>query len=622
MLEGEGGEQSEEVVIPGMTSAAPPAEASSSSYGGGGGGGWQQQGSGNSQYAGRGRGGGGGVGSSGGRRGGRGGYGERRWDGGESREGGGAAAGGGAEGGAEGAPRGQYQSQYRGGGRGGGGGGGAYGGRGGYGGRGRGGGRYGAADGATDAAGTAAGGGAGAGGEERRTYKGPREALSADEVAQRAANNEAVRAAADWRALAVVLAERGGSLDGENIANMILKVARDGKPGPADAAEFEGLVAALYGWVAALAPGLRPKQVATCLYAVGRLELFNAELVEALAARSLALMGNFNSWEWSNMVWAFSRMSWSPGEAWLGQFVFWSEKRLGGFKPVELSNTISSLARLGHSPPATWLEAFAAAVAKQAPEFNTLETVNTLFGLASLGYSGGADPAAWLQPLLLGAKAPPAAGGGYGGGYGGRSVGGGGGGGGSALGAVESMRVADLTRATWALTQFDWRPSEEWLAAATRAFTSQLRYCQPSDLATISYSLAYLRAAPPPDALRLLAAQLSRAWDRLSGDELANVAMSLALWQYRPPSDRWLDELVLACRDKLSSGGCSPDGLSKVVSALPLLGQGYRLGQVVAQAQALLDGAAAAAAVSAEEASPEADAASGADTDTTAMSAA
>ena len=38
---------------------------------------------------------------------------------------------------------------------------------------------------------------------------------------------------------------------------------------------------------------------------------------------ALQLMGNFNSWEWSNMVWAFSRMSWSPGEAWLGQFVFW-----------------------------------------------------------------------------------------------------------------------------------------------------------------------------------------------------------------------------------------------------------------------------------------------------------
>lgn len=68
-------------------------------------------------------------------------------------------------------------------------------------------------------------------------------------------------------------------------------MAREGKPPASDAAEFEALVAALYGWVAALAPSLRPKQVATCLYAVGRLELFNAELVEALAARSLAVRG-------------------------------------------------------------------------------------------------------------------------------------------------------------------------------------------------------------------------------------------------------------------------------------------------------------------------------------------
>lgn len=51
---------------------------------------------------------------------------------------------------------------------------------------------------------------------------------------------------------------------------------------------------------------------------------------------------------------------------------------------------------------------------------------------------------------------------------------------------------------------------------------------------------------------------------------------------------RWLDELVITTKDKLPS--CSADALSKIVSALPLLAgdtgaQGYRLAQVVAQAQ-------------------------------------
>ena len=63
-----------------------------------------------------------------------------------------------------------------------------------------------------------------------RCTAGPREALSADEVAQRYANNEAVRTAADWRALAAVLAERGGSLDGENISNMMFRVRCWGWP--------------------------------------------------------------------------------------------------------------------------------------------------------------------------------------------------------------------------------------------------------------------------------------------------------------------------------------------------------------------------------------------------------
>ncbi len=98
----------------------------------------------------------------------------------------------------------------------------------------------------------------------------------------------------------------------------------------------------------------------------------------------------------------------------------------------------------------------------QASEFNNLEAVNTLFGLASLGFTGGPDPGSWLGPLLSGGKggsdgSAPAAGSG-------------------ARTSVASMRVADLTRTTWALTQFDWRPPEWWLEGATRAFVAQLRW--------------------------------------------------------------------------------------------------------------------------------------------------
>jgi hypothetical protein len=59
-------------------------------------------------------------------------------------------------------------------------------------------------------------------------------------------------------------------------------------------------------------------------------------------------------------------------------------------------------------------------------------------------------------------------------------------------------------------------------------------YCHPSEMAAIAYSLAYLGAAPSGDQMALLAREISRKWDRWSGDELANVAMSLALWQYKP----------------------------------------------------------------------------------------
>ncbi|PNH00539.1 Tbc2 translation factor, chloroplastic, partial [Tetrabaena socialis] len=348
-------------------------------------------------------------------------------------------------------------------------------------------------------------------GDGQRTFRGPREAMSGEALEARQANNDAVRAAADWRAVAALLESRGSSLDGENITAMLIKVARNGRPEAASSAEFEALVASLYGWVSALVPTLRPKQLATCLYAIAKLELFNAELVAALAERAVEQLGNFNGWEYSNMVWAFGRMNYTPGEDWLNLFVYWSENRLAMFKTVELSNTVGALAKLGHVPGPTWMEALTASAVRQAGDFNNLEYVNLLFGLASLGYTGGADPSAWLEPLV---------------------------GGPNGAARVAGMRVTDLTRTTWALTQFDWKPPAPWLQAASRAFVAQLRFCLPSDLATISYSLAYLHATPSPDTLKLLAFELSRCWQRLSGDELANVAMSLALWQYRPQTDR------------------------------------------------------------------------------------
>jgi hypothetical protein len=34
-------------------------------------------------------------------------------------------------------------------------------------------------------------------------------------------------------------------------------------------------------------------------------------------------MGNFQPWDYANMVWAFSRMNYSPGEEWLAAFTYW-----------------------------------------------------------------------------------------------------------------------------------------------------------------------------------------------------------------------------------------------------------------------------------------------------------
>ncbi len=59
----------------------------------------------------------------------------------------------------------------------------------------------------------------------------------------------------------------------------------------------------------------------------------------------------------------------------------------------------------------------------------------------------------------------------------------------------------------------------------------------PSDVASLLYSLAYLRAPPSSELLdkciRALG-ETSEEMQRASGDDLANAAMALATFQYQP----------------------------------------------------------------------------------------
>ncbi len=69
-------------------------------------------------------------------------------------------------------------------------------------------------------------------------------------------------------------------------------------------------------------------------------------------------------------------------------------------------------------------------------------------------------------------------------------------------------------------------------------------FTSSSNVASLLYSLAYLRAPPPPNAIDKCIQTLGTSGQELaavSGDDLANVAMALATFQYQP---RWVSGRV------------------------------------------------------------------------------
>ncbi len=68
---------------------------------------------------------------------------------------------------------------------------------------------------------------------------------------------------------------------------VVAQISKQDRPTSGDdAAAFHAVVASLYGWLATLVPSLKPKQTAMGLFSVARLELFNEELVLALANKA------------------------------------------------------------------------------------------------------------------------------------------------------------------------------------------------------------------------------------------------------------------------------------------------------------------------------------------------
>eukprot|EP00195_Chlamydomonas_chlamydogama_P017840 CAMPEP_0202894980 /NCGR_PEP_ID=MMETSP1392-20130828/4258_1 /ASSEMBLY_ACC=CAM_ASM_000868 /TAXON_ID=225041 /ORGANISM="Chlamydomonas chlamydogama, Strain SAG 11-48b" /LENGTH=659 /DNA_ID=CAMNT_0049579841 /DNA_START=154 /DNA_END=2133 /DNA_ORIENTATION=- len=392
----------------------------------------------------------------------------------------------------------------------------------------------------------------GAEGEGGRRWIG----LTPEQLAARETVNKAIAGAEGWRALSHVVTTQGSNLDAEHVSQILFRLARGNRPAdPNDRPDYDSLLSSLLGWVLALLPTYRPRQVSQTLYSLARLELWNSEVMTGLVESSTRQMGNFNSQGYSNMIWALARLNYNPGQQWLNSFMYGATKYMREFSAMDLANMASGMSKLGAVPTPEWAAAFWGVSANQAGRFSGLEFINLVMAVGTLAKDAGCQPPQeWVDAMFSANVAR----------------------------VRESTKIPDLTRTLWALSNLSAKPSKEWMDSAWRAYAQQAMYASPSDLGNIClYMGRYLAHPAPADVADRVARNTVKIYNRVSGDELASIAYLLAVSGYKA-NDRWTDDLVIAAKKLLPT--CSLMGLEMLYNALPQLGSGYRLNETVAEA--------------------------------------
>ncbi|WIA10189.1 hypothetical protein OEZ85_010392 [Tetradesmus obliquus] len=396
------------------------------------------------------------------------------------------------------------------------------------------------------------------GGQQQRERRGPNP--------EAVAVNESINAANSWRELQTILEQQSRSglqgLDPFQLVALLLKLLKLDKPTQGDdVADYQQFVASVYGWIMDRMPRFRGRQISGALYAISRLNLYNGELVTALVQASLPILHEFSAMEYVRFLDGLQRLQVAPPEEWTSQFFRSSaEKIVRTAERDELPAIFSFCQRLGMAPTPEWLATTTSAALNQLTNRDRMMRVaeyrRLIAGLAGLGWRPSPEQ---LETIV--SRSYPQLQSGY-------------------------FQVHDLVEVAWALAQWETPMPPNWAKVFAGAMMRQRRHFRPADLGSVLYSLAYLRAGPEPHQLQQLLDDLRIQFDDATGDDLANVAMALVQFGYKP-DDRYMDDFLITLKAKLPT--CTATGLSNAMSALPAMGSGYRLNEVAADAQARYD---------------------------------
>ncbi|KAF6265374.1 hypothetical protein COO60DRAFT_1042114 [Scenedesmus sp. NREL 46B-D3] len=141
-------------------------------------------------------------------------------------------------------------------------------------------------------------------------------------------------------------------LDPFQLVALLLQLLKLDKPTQGDdVADYQQFVASVYGWMMDRLPRFRGRQISGALYAISRLNLYNAELVGALVQASLPILHEFSAMEYVRFLDGLQRMQVPPGDEWVNEFFRSSaDKIVRTADRDELPAIFSFCQRLGWPP--------------------------------------------------------------------------------------------------------------------------------------------------------------------------------------------------------------------------------------------------------------------------------
>lgn len=322
----------------------------------------------------------------------------------------------------------------------------------------------------------------------------------------------------NWKQVNALYMKHGKLLTHVTVSAMLTHVSRvapllDDMNGR-DAQQLEALVDRLLALSRASLQQHGPQELSNNVSALGRMGLQRRDYLLAVSENSITPLPDFTPQQLAAMAWGMAKVAHFPGSDWLQAWQDSEVALMEEFEAVDLANSLWALAKWSSKPREDWLDAFNSRCAEQLLSFTAQHVSMVLWSHAVLNLDP--DPGLF-DALMLEAQVK-----------------------------FPSFTPQGLAMVGWAVCWLNHRPSKLWLEDWVGHVAGVLsRVDNAHVLTNITWALSNWQHRPSGETMAALAAAAVRFLPRMSAHGVCILLLGFADLQYSPPPE-WVGAAVEA----------------------------------------------------------------------------